>query len=143
SRGSPRGTRRRSCTARSRCVSGTARCGGREGRCGGGTASPRRTASRRIINSGRASSSAPNSVAISWWSVKGATGGRDGGRGRGGGGGGAVLAAPGRVLGGSDGPARHAAGAAGRRVPAGAAHLRRRPTVQRRDGEIPLEARRR
>src|SRR5213596_1095445 len=53
------------------------------------------------------------------------------------------LAARDRLLGGSDGPARPAPGAAGRRVPAGAAHLRRRPTVQRRDGEIPLEARRR
>src|SRR2546423_865969 len=49
------------------------------GWCGAGTASPRRTASRRIINSGQASSSAPNSAAISWWRVRAATRRRDGG----------------------------------------------------------------
>src|SRR5438046_7530493 len=52
---------------------------GTPGWCGAGTASPRRTASRRIINSGQASSSAPNSAAISWWRVRAATRRRDGG----------------------------------------------------------------
>src|SRR5437762_3141767 len=55
----------------------------------------------------------------------------------------ALVAASGRLLGGRDGPSRRAAGTARGCVPAGATDLRRRATIQRRDGEVLVEAERR